>query len=211
MKTALIIGGTGLVGKELTSLLLEDNRYDRVVLLLRSPLERVHEKLVQVEYNFNEPDHSLVKGDELFCCLGTTIKAAGSKAAFFKVDHDYIIQTATTAFQNGIKKMAMVSSLGANKRSRFFYNKTKGETEESARQVGFQNLYIFRPSLLLGERPVKRAGEMFATFLVKNISFLVPGKYKAIHGRQVAKAMIDYMNSNRAGVCIVESDSMQLY
>jgi len=208
MKTALIIGGTGLIGKQLTQLLLADKRYSKIVLLLRRQLDMVHDKLIQVVFDFDNPDSSLVVADEIYCCLGTTIKVAGSKAAFYKVDHDYVINTAKAGFLNGVKKFALVSSMGANKGSTIFYNKTKGETEEDARSIGFESLYIFRPSLLLGNRTQFRLGESIGKFLMVPLSFLIPKKYKPIQASQVARAMVTAMNTVNTGIHIFESDSI---
>ena len=209
MKTALIIGGTGLIGKQLTQLLLADKRYSKIVLLLRRQLDMVHDKLIQVVFDFDNPDSSLVVADEIYCCLGTTIKVAGSKAAFYKVDHDYVINTAKAGFLNGAKKFALVSSMGANKASAIFYNKTKGETEEDARSIGFESLYIFRPSLLLGNRTEFRLGESIGKFLMVPLAFLMPKKYKPIQASQVAHAMVTAMNKAEAGIHIFESDSIE--
>lgn len=205
MKTAIVIGGTGLVGKQLTYLLIGDRRYSKVVLLVRKPLGIIHEKLEQVVFDFDNPDESLINGDELFCCLGTTKANAGSKAAFYKVDHDYVLNTATTAFKNGIKKIALVSSAGANKDSAFFYQKTKGEIEEKISKIGFEGCFILRPSILVGSRTEFRAGESFAVSFMNAFSFMFPAKYKPVPGLKVAKAMIDFINSGKTGVTVIES------
>ncbi|MEO6719389.1 MAG: oxidoreductase [Ferruginibacter sp.] len=206
MKTALIVGGTGLIGKELTSLLLEDDRYAQIILLVRKRLDITHKKLIQLVYDFDRADPSAVLADEIFCCLGTTIKVAGSKAAFYKVDHDYVINIAKAGFANGVKKFALVSSMGANKNSPIFYSRTKGETEQDVMAIAFESLYIFRPSLLLGTRPGFRLGEKISQFLMVNLSFIIPAKYKAVQGRQVAQAMINVMNNGQTGMHIFESD-----
>ena len=208
MKTALIIGGTGLVGKELTALLLNDNRYSQIISLVRKPLERINEKLVQLPFNFDKPDPSVIVANELFCCLGTTIKAAGNKQSFYKVDHDYIINIARLAYLNGIKKMALVSSIGAEKDSRIFYNNTKGITEDDAMQIGFESLFILRPSILLGHRSESRPGEAIGKFLMVNLAFILPKNYRPVKGKQVARAMIEMMNSGKVGTHILESASI---
>ena len=127
MKNALIIGGTGLTGKKLTKYLLADKRYGSVKLLVRKPLDISYEKLDQVTFNFDNPDASKVMADEVYCCLGTTIGEAGSKKAFYQVDYEYVLMIATIAFKNGCKKFALISSMGANKKSLIFYSKTKGQ------------------------------------------------------------------------------------
>lgn len=207
MKTALVAGGTGLIGKQLIDLLLADERYT-VTALVRNCLPMQHPKLTQVTYNFNNPDKKLVIADEIFCCLGTTIKVAGSKAAFYKVDYEYVLETAQIAHSNGAKKFALVSSMGANKNSNIYYSKTKGAIEEALTGIGYESLFIMRPSLLLGPRKDFRLGEKISKFLMVNFAFLVPKKYKAIQAGQVAKAMITCMNNGKTGVHILESDGI---
>jgi uncharacterized protein YbjT (DUF2867 family) len=167
-----------------------------------------HERLLQIEFNFDNPDKTAVVADEIFCCLGTTIKVAGSKPAFYKVDHDYVLTIAQTSYSNGAKKFALISSMGANKNSSLFYNKTKGAIEEAVTGVGYESLYIFRPSLLLGQRADFRLGEIVGKSIMKIFSFAIPDKYKAIEARQVARAMIACMNEGKTGVHILESDSI---
>ncbi|MCH2023075.1 MAG: oxidoreductase [Saprospiraceae bacterium] len=208
MKTALIIGASGMIGTELTQLLLGDERYSKVNVLVRTPLEIQDEKLNQIRYNFDWPEAELVKGDELFCCLGTTIKKAGSQAAFRKVDYDYIYQTAKLSLENGIKKIVMVSSIGANINSKVFYSRIKGEIEAAISQLGFETCHILRPSLLLGSRSELRMGEIVGAFFSTAFSFAIPDKYKAIEASQVAKGMINSMNSEQTGVYIHESDDI---
>ncbi len=205
MKTALIVGGTGMTGKQLIALLLADSRYSKLILLVRKPIDLKHEKLEQVAFNFEYPNRSVVVADEIFCCLGTTIRAAGSKEAFYKVDHEYVSLIARIGFENGVKKFALVSAMGANKNSALYYNKVKGLIEESVCQTGFGSCYIFRPSLLLGQRNEFRLGEKIATFFMTAFSFAIPKKYKAIDAKQVAKAMIIAMNFEKNGLQIFES------
>lgn len=207
MKRALVVGGTGLIGRELIALLLADERYT-VIALVRKPLAIIHKRLIQVTFNFDHPDPTVVAADEIFCCLGTTIKVAGSKPAFYKVDFEYVLSVAQTGFSNGIKKFALVSSMGANKNSGIFYNQTKGAIEEAVSRVGYESIFIFRPSILLGQRTEFRLGEMIGKVLMRSFDFLVPKKYKAIHASQVAKAMIATMNSNKTGLHILESDEI---
>ncbi len=207
-KTALIIGASGLIGLELTKKLLEDERYEKVNALVRRPLPFEHPNLVQIRYNFDWPNAELVQGDELFCCLGTTIKTAGSQAAFRKVDYDYVLETAQLSLANGAKKMALVSSMGANKNSRVFYSKIKGQIEDAVSQLGFESCFILRPSMLLGTRSELRMGELVGKLVMTTFSFLIPKKYKAIEGKHVAKAMIACMNTTATGVHILESDAI---
>lgn len=210
MKNALVIGGTGLIGKQLIELLLADDRYT-VIALVRKPMALQHEDLKQVTFNFDDPDNRVVVADEIFCCLGTTIKTAGSKAAFYKVDYEYVLNIAQTGFSNGANKFALVSSMGANKNSSVFYSKTKGVIEEAVTRIGYEGLIILRPSMLLGRRTEIRLGEMIGKFLMKSFDFAIPKKYKAIEAKQVAKAMIVSMNSGKTGLQILESDSIAAF
>jgi len=208
MKTALIIGGTGLTGKKLTRFLLADKRYKQVKLLVRKPMDIIYEKLEQIPYDFDQPDFSKLVADELFCCLGTTIKNAGSKKAFHQVDYEYVLQTAHAAYKNGCRKFAMISSMGANATSLFFYNKTKGEIEEAVKKIGFEGCFIFRPSLLLGHRNHVRFGESISQAVMLKIAFLMPKKYRPIQSKVVAAAMQLVMNADYSGNCIFESDEI---
>lgn len=206
MKKALIIGGTGLVGKQLTYLLVGDKRYAKIILLVRTPMNIIHNKLEQVVFDFDNPDFSAVKGDDIFCCLGTTIRDAGSKAAFYKVDYEYVIMLATHGFKNGASQLALVSAMGANKSAAVFYNQTKGKIEEAVKAIGYRGCFIFRPSLLLGHRSEFRMGESIAKIAMTAFSFMLPKKYKAVDADKVAKAMQVVMNSGKIGVKIFESD-----
>lgn len=210
-KTALIIGASGLVGKRLTQQLLQDKRYEKVTALIRTPLEIKDDKLVQVRYDFDWPNADLAIGEELFCCLGTTIKKAGSQTAFRKVDYDYIVETAKIALANGTKKIAVISSIGADKNSSVFYNKIKGETEEALQKLNYEACYILRPSLLMGARDELRMGELVGKLVMTAFAFAVPKKYKGIEAKQVAKAMIALMHSDRTGVQILESDELRTF
>lgn len=208
MKKALIIGASGLIGSYLTKILLDDERYTAVHVLVRTPIQTEHPKLHQHKFDFDWPNKSLIEGHELFCCLGTTIKKAGSQAAFRRVDFDYIVQTAKTALENGITKMAIVSSIGANPQSKVFYSKIKGETEEALKQLNFKGLHILRPSLLLGNRAELRMAELVGAFLGTAFSFAIPDKYKAIEAQLVAKCMVHQMNLDQLGLHILESDEI---
>lgn len=208
MKTAVIIGSTGLVGKELVDLLINDHRYSKLVLLVRSAFNHSNPKVQVQQFDFDKPDASLVVGDELFCCLGTTIKKAGSKDNFVKVDYDYVTSISKIALHNGIKKIAVVSAMGANQHSSVFYNQTKGKMEVALKNIGFDVCVIVRPSLLLGNRTEFRFGEQIGKYAMLAFSFLIPLKYKAINAHQVAKAMIVKLNSAITGFTVVENDDL---
>jgi len=128
--------------------------------------------------------------DDVFCCLGTTIKKAKSKEAFRAVDLEAPLLLAKISKELGAQKFILVSSLGANKNSSIFYNQVKGEVEEAIKQIGFGSFHILRPSLLLGPRQEERTGEDAAKFFYKVFGFLVPKKYQAIESIKVARAML---------------------
>lgn len=210
-RTAILLGATGLVGGHCLELLLEDDAYGVVVSLGRRKSGREHAKLSEHQIDFERlEDYShLFRGDDLFCCLGTTIKKAGSQAAFRRVDFTYAVESARLASENGMKQFLLVSALGANARSRVFYNRTKGEVEETIAKLPFHGVQIFRPSLLLGERREFRAGERVAEKVMKLFSFLLAGplrKYRPVHARTVAEAMIRVGLQRPAGVNAFESD-----
>ena len=208
MKTAIVLGASGLTGKKLVRLLLADKRYTKIKLLVRTPMDIIYEKIEQIVFDFDNPDVSVLKADEVFCCLGTTIRKAGSKAAFRKVDYDYIVNIVQLCRQNGVKRIAVISSMGANKNALVFYNNVKGETEEALAKMSFDNCYIFRPSFLLGTRTESRTGESFTKFFVTILSFLIPLKYKPIQSKVVAAAMVYAMNEIDTPFKIFESDDI---
>lgn len=210
-KKALITGASGLIGKELTDLLLQSSEYQEVLILVRKPLPIRHPKLTQIVYQFDNPDTSLIQADDIYCTLGTTIKKAGSKSAFKKIDYTYPLQIAQAALQNGASQFLIVTALGANKNSAIFYNRVKGEIEEALEKKEYGSLHIFRPSLLTGERSEKRAGEDFAKLLTKVIDPILIGpfrKYRSIHAKQVAKAMFNVAKKAESGIHRYESDQI---
>jgi uncharacterized protein YbjT (DUF2867 family) len=223
MATALIAGASGLVGSRLLPLLLEAPEYDRVIALGRRPLALTHPKLVQVVADFAALEKVTVdlRCDDVFCCLGTTIKAARSTSSgrarsqenFRAVDHAAVLALAWVARRNGAQRFFLVSALGANASSRFFYNRVKGETEEALEVLGFSTLGIFRPSLLLGPRPGFRLGERIsAMFLWLAEPLLLGGlrQYRAIPADTVARAMLRCsFGQPDQGVLIFRSDEIQ--
>lgn len=210
-RTAILLGATGLVGGHCLRLLLEDKAYARVVSLGRRKRGVEHAKLEEqlIDFERLEDYRQFFRGDDLFCCLGTTIKKAGSQAAFRQIDFTYVKESARLASENGTRQFLLVSALGANSRSSVFYNRTKGEVEEAVAELPFHGVQIFRPSLLLGERAEFRPGERVAERVMKLFSFLLAGplrKYRAVHARSVARAMIKVAAERPAGVNVFESD-----
>lgn len=212
MKTALIAGSTGLIGQQLRQLLIESPFYEKVIAITRHDLP-VHSKLVQIKMEFGSitENSAMIKADDVFCCIGTTIAKVGSKEKFRQVDFYYPYLLARTTFATGAKQYLIVTSLGANKSSSIFYNEVKGEVEEAVSAVGFDSVHIFRPSLLLGDRQEKRPGEDTAKLFYQIFGFLIPRKYKAISSTKVANAMLYFATQDKKGIFIHESGELQQF
>ncbi|MBK7182943.1 MAG: oxidoreductase [Bacteroidetes bacterium] len=209
-KIAIVIGASGLVGIEIVKQLLLDSDYTLVKLFLRKEIPFTHSKLQQCIVDFNKLDTSsdLIKGDVVFCCMGTTIKVAGSQDAFVKVDYSYVLNFAQLSKRNGIEKFIVVSSLGADKNSSNFYLKVKGDVETDLARLKFKNLIIVRPSMLLGDRKEFRLGELIGKKIMKGLAFLFVvklKKYKAIEASTVAKAMLVLSKNELSDVAIFEN------
>jgi uncharacterized protein YbjT (DUF2867 family) len=209
-KTAIVIGASGLVGSEIVKQLLVDEDYSKVKLFLRKEIPFSNSKLQQYIIDFNKLDASsdLINGDVVFCCMGTTIKVAGSQDAFMKVDYTYVLNFAQLAKRNGIDKFIVVSSLGADKNSANFYLKVKGDVENDLTRLKFKNLIIVRPSMLLGDRKEFLLGELIGKKIMKGLAFLFVGKlkkYKAIEASTVAKAMLMLSKNELSDVAIFEN------
>jgi uncharacterized protein YbjT (DUF2867 family) len=211
MKTTLIAGSTGLIGSQLLELLLKDDDYSKVIAISRKKLEITDPKLVNVVCELNQLSNfsSELIADDVFCCLGTTMKVAKSKEKFRAVDFDAPLALAKMAMEHGAKKFLLISALGANKNSSIFYNQVKGEIEEAIQQVGLSTTHIFRPSLLIGSRKEQRSGEEAAIVFYKFFGWLIPKKYKGIESIKVAKAMLSLAKENQPGVFIHESREIQ--
>lgn len=212
-RIAIVLGATGLVGSHLVDELLKRQEYSEIKVFVRHKIDRSHEKLVQYVVNFDNPEKiaSLILGDDIYCALGTTIRKAGSQENFKKIDLDLPVKIASYSVKNGIKNFLIVSSIGANAKSRNFYLRIKGQVEKKIMQIGFEQVFIIRPSMLLGKRKEFRFGETAGKVLMKAFSFLLLGKlkkYKGIDGRTVARAMIRLALTCPSKV-IVESDELQ--
>ncbi len=212
-KSAIIIGATGLVGTELVKQLFSDKEYSSVKIFVRKKLEMEHPKFEQCVVNFEKLEEikDQIKGDVVFCCMGTTIKVAGSQDAFFKVDHTYPYYFAQLAKANGMDKFLLVSSLGADKNSSNFYLRVKGQIEWDLEKLKFKNLIILRPSMLLGNRKEFRLGELIGKVIMKALAFVFIGKlkkYRAIEAATVAKAMILLSKNELDSVAIFQNDRL---
>jgi uncharacterized protein YbjT (DUF2867 family) len=214
-RIALLAGAAGLVGSALLPLLLAGKRYRRVHVLLRraAPHIEASRKLKVHLVDFTKLPAAFPPVDDVYVALGTTIKVAGSEAAFREVDFDHVVNTARAARAAGATRLAVVSASGADARSRVFYSRVKGEMEAAIAQLGFVSVVIARPSLLLGDRaalgqPV-RSGEAWAQRLLGPVRGLLPGAVRPIHARAVASAMLTATLAAKPGVCVLKSGQMQ--
>ncbi len=214
-KTAILFGPTGAVGREVLHLLLGDQRYDRVIAFSRKVLPVEHPKLEVVLDTLSNLDDLAGKiiGDELFCCLGTTSRKAGSREAFKKVDLEMPVSLARIASSNGVEGFIVISSVGAGKTGRGFYLDVKTEMEDSVIQYDFKRMAILRPSLLLSKREEFRLTEEAGKVLDSVMGWAMKGnmkKYKGIRTADVARAMIGIMNMEKPKL-IWESDELQSF
>lgn len=210
MKTAIVIGASGLVGSFITIKLLEDDRYEKVKVFVRTSLDIEHPKLEEHIVSFDKLDlwKADLIGDELYSALGTTLKKAGSKEKQYKIDFTYQYEIAKAAAENGVYSYFLVSSMGANYKSGSFYLRMKGNLDEKAQRLPFKHIFIFRPSILVGFRSEKRFGESIGIKIAGIISSIIPAlkKYKPIDASQVAQAMINAANQNlEKQICIYQS------
>ena len=213
MKRVIVAGASGLVGSELLNHLLDNNKIDEVVALVRRPLPVSNIKLVQILTSFDSLGEikNDLKGDALYCCLGTTKNKTPNEADYRKVDHDYPVALAKLASENKVSQFHLISALGADPNSGIFYNKLKGETERDIKEIPFRAIYIYQPSLLTGDRKEKRQVEKLAITFMKIINPLLAGslkKYKSIQAITVAKAMINQTFKNEEGIHTYPSDTI---
>jgi uncharacterized protein YbjT (DUF2867 family) len=213
-KTAIILGSTGLIGNLLLLKLLKDDTYERVIVFVRKKTNFTHQKLTQEIIDFNNTDSykNLVKGDVIYCCLGSTIKKAGSEEAFKKVDYQYPLEFAIAGKENGVNQYMLVSSIGATVKTANFYLKTKGEIEKELSSLNFESLILLRPSMLLGKRNEFRFLELLGKVFMTIISFMFIGplkNYKAIQAYKVADMMIKQAILFPKGIIKINSGKIQ--
>lgn len=210
MTHILILGATGQVGGELLKLALADPRVDRVTAPTRRPLEPQPRLLNPIIDFGNLPETAeWWRADIALCALGTTLRQAGSRAAFYRVDHDAVSDSAQRLRAAGTPVLGLVSSLGADPTSRIFYLRVKGETERDLVTLAFPSLVLIRPSLLIGGpradgRPLEAAG----LFLGKWVSGLLPRRYHAVRTQAVAQALYEACADPKTGVHIIDSASI---
>lgn len=207
--SVLLVGATGLVGRECLRLLLADSGFGRIVVVTRRPLSpdvrspKLATHVVDFDH-LNEYDE-LFNVDAIICALGTTIRQAGSRTRFRTVDFDYPLAFARLGRRHGCKHFLVVTALGANTRSRYFYNRVKGELEDSLRGLDYPRLTIVRPSLLLGPRAELRLGEEVAKRVTRWLGPLVPRAFKPVEARAVAQTLVRAARDHGSGEQVIES------
>jgi len=215
-RRALLAGATGLVGTRVLALLRASPAYAEVHVLVRRPLPaalrgpadgataRVVEHVIDFGALVRQPDFPAV--DDVYCCLGTTIRAAGSRQAFRQIDFDAVVAVARIARRRGAHRLAFVSALGADPGSRVFYSRVKGEAEAELARLGYASLTLLRPSLLDGERAEWRAGERLALALTRPIAGLLPARWRPVTADAVAACMVRSVLRGEPGLRVIESD-----
>jgi uncharacterized protein YbjT (DUF2867 family) len=205
-QTAVVLGATGLIGSSLVEQLLKDDTFSKVRVLVRRPISLTHPKLEVVITDFSDYEQyrkNIGTGDCLFSCIGTTnANVKGDKLLYRSIDFDIPVNAARFGKEAGFKQFLLVSAIGADARSRFFYTRLKGEVEEMIAGYKFNGLHIFRPSFLMGRKQNERTGEVVLTTLFRISSLLIPSKYKAIRASAVATAMLKAAKEGKNGLHI---------
>ena len=198
MTTSIIAGSTGLIGGNVIKVL--SNKNQSAIALTRRSIPNLPPHVTEMVIDFDdfEKNGSLPSCNNVFICLGTTIKTAGSKENFRKVDINYCLSIAKKAKESGAETLSLISSIGANSSSRNFYLKTKGELEEAVQELGFSTVNIFRPSFLVGKRSKKRLGEKIAIKFATIMDLFLIGsasKYRSVKAESLAKTMVSKVDS----------------
>ncbi|MXN92705.1 NAD(P)H-binding protein [Flavobacterium sp. Sd200] len=212
-KTAILLGATGATGSELLQLLLADSRYSTVKLFSRNSMNIAHSKIEEHIINLFELDNYAADftANEVFCCIGTTKAKTPNEETYRKIDFGIPATAAKLAKANGIDTFVVVSAIGADKNSSIFYNRTKGEMEEAVLAQNIPNTYILQPSLIVADRKDKRIAEKLAIGFMKLLNPLLWGgaaKYKSIHAKTIAKAMV-WLANNKYDKGIIASDEIR--
>lgn len=208
---AIVVGATGLVGTQLIRKLLLDDRFERVTIFARRQSGLKHPKLKEQIVDFDKISEwaDEIKGDILFSAMGTTLKNAGSKETQYKIDYTYQFEVAKAAARNGVSKYVLISSAGANSKSKIFYSRIKGELDEAVQKLNFQKTIILRPSILDGDRKEKRTAEQISLKISRWITHFVFRKYRPIRDEVVANAMINSVfDDPKTGYYIYELDNI---
>jgi len=212
-RTAIVFGATGLTGGNLLDELIAHDAYDKIIVFSRRKSQAAHPKVREIGFDTGniEAIKEEIRGDDLFCCLGTTIKKAGSKEAFRHIDLETPSKIASIASSNGVKQFLVISSIGAALGSPNFYLRTKGQMEEAIQKNSFEAVAILRPSMIIGKRKEFRFAEEAGKFLFKPLGFLLFGrlrKYRSITAKTIAKAMV-FIALRPQNSVIFESNELQ--
>ena len=206
----LLLGATGLVGSHVLDLAVADERIEEVIAPTRRPLpDQPGLTAPQFDFDHLPADADWWQADAVLCALGTTMKKAGSREAFRRVDYDYPLQAARLARRHGAPTFVLNSAMGADPDSRFFYNRVKGELERDLKEVGFDSLTFVRPGLIGGEREEFRLGEHLTTLALGAIGPVLPKKWRINPADHIALAMIDAAVVARSGVGTVDSEALR--
>jgi uncharacterized protein YbjT (DUF2867 family) len=197
------------VGREVLRGLVADDDVAEVRALVRRPLDSASRaprvRALVADFDALESHPEWFRVDQVVCALGTTLRRAGSQAAFRRVDFDYPVSLARLAHAQGARHFLLVSVVGADARSRVFYNRVKGELEDAVRAVGYTALTIARPSFLLGPRKELRIGEL----LMKRLAYFFPAAWKPVHVRQVASALVRAAREDPPGVRLLDNVALR--
>jgi uncharacterized protein YbjT (DUF2867 family) len=213
MKTAILLGATGLTGGVLLQKLLDDSQYEKIILFSRSPVKIKNNKIEEhlVDLFQLEKYKEQFKADQVFCCLGTTKSKTPNEETYRKIDYGIPVTAAKLCKENGISTFSVISALGANPDSGMFYNKIKGEMQRDVLAQKVKNTYIFQPSLIAGDRGEKRFFENFAKQAFKILNYALIGplkKYRSIHPETIATAMLIVSNGGYEK-SLIESDEIK--
>ena len=211
MTTLIIFGATGLVGSQAQAMALADKRVAQVIAPTRRPLP-AHDRLANppLEQMLQDPEMGRWRADGAICALGTTLKQAGSAAAFRAIDHDLVLQVAERCRQAGVQRFALVSSLGADPRARFLYPRTKGEVERAIEKLGFPSLTILRPGFLEGDRQEQRVMEKTMGVLLRVAAPILPRSARASSSAMVARCLVDSAIQQQSGTHIISSEQFAI-
>jgi uncharacterized protein YbjT (DUF2867 family) len=213
-RKAIVVGASGLIGESLLKLLLTDSNYSQVLILVRKPLNIQHEKLQELVVNFDDLSvyAEQIKGDVVFSCLGTTKRKTPDQSVYKKIDYQYPLDVGWIAHNNGAESFHLISSIGANANSSIFYTRMKGELERELKAIPFKSIYIYQPSLLVGQRKENRLMEKVMMFVMRVLNPLLSGslkKYKSIRVETIASAMVKESLSGKKGIYVYSSDQIE--
>jgi len=214
-KSIIILGASGLIGHEVLNQALENSQIEQIIILVRKSINLKHNKLTEVITDFKNLSeiNSNVMGEALICCLGTTRKKTPNLQEYKNIDFGLTVEIAKIAKENDVQQVHLISAIGADPKSKIFYNKLKGETEQALIKIDFSQTIIYRPSLLIGKRNEFRFGELVAQKLAPIFDFFLIGslkKYHSISANTIAKAVLNRIVSKSKKIEIKEFNEIQL-